>query len=81
MSELILKDEVFAVIGAAIEVHRELGSGFLEAVYQEALGLEFQARGIPHEPQKTLDIFYKGHKLQKEYVSDFVVYSEIIIEL
>ncbi len=47
MSELILKDEVYAIVGAAIEVHRELGSGFFEAVYQEALEIELREQGIP----------------------------------
>jgi GxxExxY protein len=64
MSELILKDEVYAIVGAAIEVHRELGPGFLEPVYQEALEIELQARGIPFEGQKRLLIHYKGHQLQ-----------------
>ncbi len=81
MTELLLKDEVFAIVGAAIEVHRVLGPGFLEAVYQEALELEFQARNIPYEPQKELRIFYKGRQLVKKYATDFLCYEQIIVEL
>jgi GxxExxY protein len=81
MSELILKEEVFAVVGAAIEVHRELGSGFLEAVYQEAMDLKLRSRGIPCEPLKELHIFYKGRQLEKTYIADLVCYRQIIVEL
>lgn len=56
MTDLIFKDEVYAIIGAAIEVHRVLGPGFLESVYQEAMEIELQARQIPHEPQRKLQI-------------------------
>jgi len=63
MCELILKDEVYAIIGAAIEVHRELGPGFLEPVYQEAFEMEMRERGIRFEAQKTLTISYKGRTL------------------
>jgi len=66
MTELFLKDEVFAIVGAAIEVHRELGPGFLEAVYQEALEMEMRDRNIPFEAQKPLRISYKGKMLNKE---------------
>src|SRR5436305_14783662 len=79
--DLVLKDEVYAIIGAAIEVHRELGSGFLEAVYQEALELELQARDISFEPQKPLAIFYKGYQLEKLYVADLICYGQIVVEL
>ena len=81
MSELIFKEEVFAIVGAAIEVHRELGPGFLEAVYQEALELEMRERGIPFESQKPLRISYKGKTLNKEYFADLVCYDQIIAEL
>ncbi len=81
MTELILKDEVFAIIGAAIEVHRELGSGFLEAVYQEALEIELASRNVPFESRKALRITYKGHPLKKEYEADLVCYGQIIVEL
>ncbi len=79
--ELILKDEVYAIVGAAIEVHRELGTGFLEPVYQEALEIELQSRKIPFESQKRLVIHYKDHQLQKDYAADLVCYGQIIVEL
>jgi len=79
--ELLLKDEVYAIVGAAMEVHNVLGSGFAEAVYQEALEIEFKARGIPFESQKPLKICYKGAVLQKEYVADFLCYGKIIVEI
>jgi GxxExxY protein len=80
-SGLLLKEEVYAIIGAAIEVHRELGPGFLEPVYQEALEFELQARGIPFESQKRLRIHYKGRRLQKEYFADLVCFNQVIVEL
>ena len=79
--ELLYKDEVYAIVGAAIEVHRSLGPGFLEAVYQEAFEFELAHRGVPFESQKQLHIRYKTHKLNKEYVADLVCYDKIIIEL
>lgn len=81
MDELLLKEEVYAIIGAAIEVHRELGHGFAEPVYQEALEIELKDRGIPFESQKTLVIYYKGQMLTKHYVADFVCYGQIIVEI
>jgi len=59
MAELILKDEVYAIIGAAIEVHRVLGPGFLEVVYQEATQIELTSRKIPFEAQKRLTVEYR----------------------
>ena len=81
MTQLILKEEVFAVIGAAIEVHRELGPGFLEAVYQEAMETELRARQIPFEAQKPIRIRYKGHLLNNQYFADLVCFEQIIVEL
>ncbi|MBI3408610.1 MAG: GxxExxY protein [Planctomycetes bacterium] len=81
MSEIILKEEAYAAVGAAIEVHKELGPGFAEPVYQEAMELELKSRGIPAEPQKELAIYYKGQKLSKKYVPDFVVFDKITVEL
>jgi GxxExxY protein len=81
MTEIILKDEVYAIIGAAIEVHRELGPGFLEAVYQEALEIELASREVPFERLKLLPIWYKGHLLKKDYIADIVCYEQIVVEL
>ncbi len=81
MVELIAKDEVYAIVGAAMEVYNVLGPGFLEPVYQEALGIEFTDRGTPFEPQKELLIRYKGHCLKKSYIADFVVFGKIIVEI
>ena len=81
MNDLIYKDEVYAIVGAALEVHKDLGCGFLEAVYQEAFQLELQSRNIPFVPQKQLTLFYKGQRLAKEYYADVVCYNSIIIEL
>lgn len=81
MAELLLKDEVFAVVGAAMEVYFQLGPGFLEPVYQEALEMELRNRQIPYEAQKRLRIIYKGQPLNREYVADLVCYNQIIVEL
>ncbi len=77
-----MKDErTYKIIGAAIEVHKELGCGFLEAVYQEALGKEFKNQKVPYKSQPVVQIFYKNKPLDKTYQPDFVCYGEIIIEI
>ena len=81
MLELLYKDDVYAIIGAAIEVHRVLGSGFLEAVYQEALEIELASRHVPFDTQAPLSIIYKSHRLQKGYIADLCCYEKIIVEL
>ncbi len=81
MTELILKDEVYAIIGAAMEVHSCLGVGFLEPVYQEAMEVESRTRGLPFESQKNLEIHYKDQILHKEYVADLIYFGQIIVEL
>ena len=78
--ELIFKDEVYQIVGAAMEVSNQLGCGFLEPVYQEALEIELDERRIPHVPQKRIEIFYKGRLLKKEYVADFLCYEQIVVE-
>jgi GxxExxY protein len=81
MPELILKDEVYQIVGAALEVYWQLGRGFLEPVYQEAMEMELRRRCIPFESQKRLTIVYKGQALLKEYVADFILFGQIIAEL
>jgi GxxExxY protein len=79
--ELLFKEEVYAIVGAAMEVHSVLGHGFLEAVYQEAMEIELRLRGLPFESAKRLRIQYKDEYLKKEYEADLLVFGEIIVEL
>jgi len=81
MNNLIYKEESYQIIGACMEVHKTLGCGFLEPVYQEALSIEFQKQNIPFEKEKILSIIYKDIELEKKYIADFVCFSKIIIEL
>lgn len=81
MDELLYKDECFDIIGACYEVHKELGSGFLEQVYQEALEIEFRNKNIPFKREQELEINYKGVILEKKYIADFVCFEKIIVEL
>ena len=73
--------QTYEIIGAAMEVHRQLGHGFLEAVYQEALAIEMARRDIPFEREVTIPVEYKGHRLQCSYRADFVCFKEIVVEL
>ena len=79
--DLLYKNESYNIIGVAMEVHKVLGPGFLEPVYQEAFELELQRQNIPYEREKLLNIFYKGVKLKKYYEADFVCYDKIIVEM
>ena len=81
MSELILKDEVYAVVGAAIEVHRELGPGFLESIYQEAMEIELSSRNVPFVAQQPIAVQYKGVTLKKQFFADLVCFEQIIVEI
>ena len=78
---VLYKDESYKIVGAAINVHSLLGCGFLEPVYQEALQIEFDLLQIPCQREVALPIFYKGRRLEKDYVADFVCYGKIIVEL
>ena len=73
-------DLTHQIIGAAMDVHNDLGSGFLESVYEEALAIELGIRGIEYEKQKPIDIFYKGIKA-KQFICDFLVKGCVLVEL
>lgn len=81
MTQMYRDPKTFEIIGAAMEVHRALGSGFLEAVYQEALGIEFGVRKIPFQKESDLPICYKEVVLSTSYRADFICYGDIIVEL
>ena len=79
--KILFKEESYKIIGACMKVHRELGSGFLEAVYEEALSREFALSEIPFKSQVKLNVFYDGQKLKKYYKANFICYDKIILEL
>ena len=81
MSELKLKEEVYAVIGAGIDVHRELGPGFLESIYQEAMEIELTGRNIPFVAQQAISVRYKNVTLKKQYFADLVCFEKVIVEI
>jgi GxxExxY protein len=71
----------YAIIGAAMDVHRELGHGFLEVVYREAVAIELGCRGIPFRKEVELPVSYKGRRLACAYRADFICFDEVIVEL
>jgi GxxExxY protein len=78
---IIYKNEAFQIIGAAMEVHKTLGMGFLESVYQESMEIELTKRSIPFVSQKKIQIKYKDSLLNQYFVADLLCYDKIIIEL
>jgi GxxExxY protein len=74
-------EETYAIIGAAMAVHRELGCGFLEAVYQEALEAEFQQLSIPYKREIKLPVYYRDKRLNSYYQADFICFDSVIVEL
>ena len=77
-----MRDErTYTIIGAAMEVHKQLGHGFLEAVYQEALAIEMTDRGIPCKREVALPIIYKNQQLNTVYRADFICFDDIVVEL
>ncbi len=81
MTEIILKEESYQLIGICMEVHRELGMGFKEIIYKDALEFEFKTKKIPYIREKEFTIEYKGIILPHRYYSDFIVYDSIILEV
>ncbi|MGE3406791.1 MAG: GxxExxY protein [Pirellulales bacterium] len=81
MTDLIYKDEAYAIVGACFEVYNDKGSGFLEGVYQECLEIEFSLRAIPFRQHAELMLTYKGRVLRKSYQPDFECFNKIIVEI
>lgn len=81
MSEIVLKDESYKVVGICMDVHTELGMGFKEAVYKEALEIEFKNRHIPYEREKLFKIEYKGRIQKHKYPADFIVFNQLLLEV
>lgn len=81
MTEILFKVESYSIIGACMEVHKKLGSGFLESIYAEALELEFKKVNIPYEREKKLPVFYDDQPLKKYFKADYVCFDSIILEL
>lgn len=79
--KILYKEESFKIIGACMKVHRSLGAGFLEAVYEEALEREFLIQNIPFKRQLKLELYYEKEKLKKQYRVDFVCYDAIVLEI
>ena len=73
--------KTYEIIGAAMEVHRTLGPGFLELVYHEALAIEFQEKKIPYEHEVSLPVYYKTIKLHVAYRADFICFGDVLVEL
>ncbi len=80
-NDIIYKDECYRINGALYEVHKTLGPGLKEHNYQQALAIEFQLQGIPFEREKHYPLWYRGKKLDKDFIADFVCYDKIIVEL
>ncbi len=81
MNKLFFKEESYAIIGACMEVHNQLGPGFLESVYQEALHIEMINRKIPHFQQIEIPVHYKREPLKKSFKVDFLCYDQILVEI
>ena len=81
MTDLLYKDEVYQIIGAAMNVHRYFGCGFTEKVYQDAMEIELQKRDIPYKRECPIHAKYHDVELRAEFVPDFICYNDVIVEL
>lgn len=79
--EIVFKEKSYKIVGACFEVYKDKGSGFLEAVYQECLEIEFTEQNIPFMAQPRLKLEYKGRLLKQNYIPDFICFDKIIIEI
>ena len=78
---IFYEQESYLIMGACFQVYKTMGCGFLEAVYQECLEIEFDEQGIAHSSQQPLDLVYRTRKLKQKYIADFICYDKIIVEL
>jgi GxxExxY protein len=78
---LVFEEETYKILGACFEVYTDKGCGFLEAVYQECLEIEFGLQDIPFQPQEELTLTYKGRTLKQTYIPDFICFGKIVVEL
>ena len=81
MADLLYKEESYLIIGSCMKVHTELGPGFLESVYQEALEMQFKKDAVPYEREKLLHIYFDGDQLKKHFKADYVCFDVIVVEL
>lgn len=81
MMDIIYKDESYKIQGAAFEVYKEMGNGFLEAVYQECMERELELGNIPFDAQSLVSLQYKGKRLKQTYKPDLICFEKIIVEL
>lgn len=81
MSDIVYGEESYRIMGAYFEVYKEKGCGFLEAVYQECLEMEFGSQGIPFSAQEKLELTYKGRALRQTYEPDFICFDKIVVEI
>lgn len=81
IDDLLFKDECFTVIGLSMKVHNNLGKGFKEVVYKDALEIEFKNNNIPFEREKPFKISYEGTILPHSFIADFLIYDSIILEI
>ena len=80
MSDYLYKKEAYAIIGAAMEVYNELGPGFLEVIYHDAMKVELSEQYVPFESQKELTVYYRGHQLPHSYMADLICHDRILLE-
>jgi GxxExxY protein len=81
MAEILFREESYKIVGACFEVYKKMGCGFVEAVYQECLEMEFMSQGIPYRRHSELGILYKGKQINLKYKPDFILFDKIILEL
>ena len=81
MGKLLFEEESYNIIGACMKVHKNLGAGFLESIYQEALEKEFDKQQIKYESQKKIHVFYEGIRMKKYFIADFICYDKIVVEI